>query len=234
MEGAGDARREWGDDRQGHRRENPHAQDQGLAGGGAPRAAQAGCPAREPCRSRESLLTLTPAGRSIYEELAPRALDFMDRLFEVVALPDRPAFDRAMKQLTRRSAELVAQGEPDKGENRPARLKRRDRTVLQGGHVKLYTYFRSSAAYRVRIALNLKGLVADQARSTCRRRAAQQEAAISRRQSSDAGAGAQARFGRCAHSVACHHGIPRRGSSRSPRCCRVPRWNAQRCAPWRR
>jgi maleylpyruvate isomerase len=27
--------------------------------------------------------------------------------------------------------------------------------------VKLYTYFRSSAAYRVRIALNLKGLVAD-------------------------------------------------------------------------
>jgi maleylpyruvate isomerase len=28
----------------------------------------------------------------------------------------------------------------------------------QGGRVKLYTYFRSSAAYRVRIALNLKGL----------------------------------------------------------------------------
>src|SRR5215475_2900307 len=30
--------------------------------------------------------------------------------------------------------------------------------VRQGGHVQLYTYFRSSAAYRVRIALNLKGL----------------------------------------------------------------------------
>jgi maleylpyruvate isomerase len=30
--------------------------------------------------------------------------------------------------------------------------------ALQGGDVKLYTYFRSSAAYRVRIALNLKGL----------------------------------------------------------------------------
>src|SRR6516225_7804260 len=28
----------------------------------------------------------------------------------------------------------------------------------QGGHVQLYTFFRSSAAYRVRIALNLKGL----------------------------------------------------------------------------
>jgi maleylacetoacetate isomerase len=29
---------------------------------------------------------------------------------------------------------------------------------MQGGHVKLYDYFRSSAAYRTRIALNLKGL----------------------------------------------------------------------------
>jgi DNA-binding MarR family transcriptional regulator len=60
---------------------------------------------------RESLLTLTPAGRSVYEELAPSALAFMERLFEVVAPADRPAFDRAMTLLTRRSAELVAQGE---------------------------------------------------------------------------------------------------------------------------
>jgi DNA-binding MarR family transcriptional regulator len=63
---------------------------------------------------RESFLTLTSAGRSVYEELAPNALDFMDRLFEVVAPADRPAFDRAMKKLTQRSAELVAQGGPDK------------------------------------------------------------------------------------------------------------------------
>ena len=63
---------------------------------------------------RESFLTLTPSGRSVYEELAPDALDFMGRLFEVVAPADRPAFDRAMAELTRRSAELVAQGEPGK------------------------------------------------------------------------------------------------------------------------
>jgi DNA-binding MarR family transcriptional regulator len=63
---------------------------------------------------RESFLTLTPSGRSVYEELAPHALDFMDRLFEVVAPADRPAFDRAMQELTRRSAELVAQGEAGK------------------------------------------------------------------------------------------------------------------------
>ena len=63
---------------------------------------------------RESFLSLTPAGRAIYEELAPSALEFMNRLGEVVAPADRPAFDRAMKQLTRRSAELVAEVESGK------------------------------------------------------------------------------------------------------------------------
>ena len=56
---------------------------------------------------RESFLSLTPAGREVYEELAPTAHAFMDRLAEVVAPADRPAFDRAMNQLTKRSAELV-------------------------------------------------------------------------------------------------------------------------------
>src|SRR5262245_45931258 len=58
---------------------------------------------------REAFLSLTPAGRAIYEELAPRALEFMDRLAEVVPQGDRAAFDRAMKQLTKRSTELVAE-----------------------------------------------------------------------------------------------------------------------------
>ena len=62
---------------------------------------------------RESFLSLTPAGREVYEELAPTAHAFMDRLAEVVAPADRPAFDRAMKQLTQRSAELVAEIESD-------------------------------------------------------------------------------------------------------------------------
>jgi DNA-binding MarR family transcriptional regulator len=60
---------------------------------------------------RESFFTLTPPGRSVYEELAPRALDFVERLLQVVAVSDRDAFDRAMAELTRRSAELV--GEPE-------------------------------------------------------------------------------------------------------------------------
>jgi DNA-binding MarR family transcriptional regulator len=58
---------------------------------------------------REAFLSLTPAGRAIYEELAPRALEFTDRLSEVVAPGDRAAFDRAVRQLTARSAELVSE-----------------------------------------------------------------------------------------------------------------------------
>ena len=61
---------------------------------------------------REAFLALTPAGRLVYEELAPSALAFMNRLFEVVAPADRPAFDRAVQELSRRSAELIAQRSP--------------------------------------------------------------------------------------------------------------------------
>src|SRR5262249_22707817 len=61
---------------------------------------------------REAFLSLTPAGRAVYEELAPRALEFTERLSEVVAMADRAAFDRAVAQLTERSAELVADPAP--------------------------------------------------------------------------------------------------------------------------
>jgi DNA-binding MarR family transcriptional regulator len=63
---------------------------------------------------REAFLSLTPSGRAIYQELAPRALDFTLRLCEVVAPADRAAFDRAMKQLSERSAKLVAEMEGEK------------------------------------------------------------------------------------------------------------------------
>jgi DNA-binding MarR family transcriptional regulator len=58
---------------------------------------------------REAFLSLTPAGRAVYEELAPRARAFTDRLAEAVSVADRAAFDRAMAQLTERSAKLVAE-----------------------------------------------------------------------------------------------------------------------------
>jgi DNA-binding MarR family transcriptional regulator len=61
---------------------------------------------------REAFLSLTTSGRAVYEELAPRALEFTHRLSEVVTPADRHAFDRAMKQLSERSATLVAESEP--------------------------------------------------------------------------------------------------------------------------
>ncbi|MCC6777495.1 MAG: MarR family transcriptional regulator [Hyphomicrobiales bacterium] len=66
---------------------------------------------------RESFLSLTLAGRAIYDELVPRALEFMDRLSEVVPAADRAAFDRAMTELTKRSAQLVAETERDTGDD---------------------------------------------------------------------------------------------------------------------
>jgi DNA-binding MarR family transcriptional regulator len=56
---------------------------------------------------RESFLSLTAAGRAIYEELAPGALEFARRLAEVVDPQDRVAFERAMQRLTDRSGALV-------------------------------------------------------------------------------------------------------------------------------
>lgn len=58
---------------------------------------------------RESLLSLTAAGRVIYDDLAPSALEFARRLMDVVEPADRAGFDRALKQLSERSAALVAE-----------------------------------------------------------------------------------------------------------------------------
>ena len=66
---------------------------------------------------REAFLSLTPAGRAVYEELAPRALEFTARLSEAVLSPtDHLAFDRVIKQLTERSAELVRDQVSDVGD----------------------------------------------------------------------------------------------------------------------
>ena len=57
---------------------------------------------------REAFLSLTPAGRDIYNDLAPMALDFAHQLLETVDPADRAALGRALKKLTARSAELTA------------------------------------------------------------------------------------------------------------------------------
>ena len=58
---------------------------------------------------REAFLSLTPAGRAIYDDLAPGALDFARRLFETVDPDDRAAFERAVARLTEQSRILIAE-----------------------------------------------------------------------------------------------------------------------------
>jgi DNA-binding MarR family transcriptional regulator len=57
---------------------------------------------------REAFLSLTPAGRDIYSEFAPIALDFANQLLSSVDAADRAAFDRALAKLIERSAQLTA------------------------------------------------------------------------------------------------------------------------------
>jgi len=58
---------------------------------------------------RESFLSLTQAGRAIYEDLAPGALSFAARLAQAVDPADRPAFERAVEKLTEVSRGLAAE-----------------------------------------------------------------------------------------------------------------------------
>jgi DNA-binding MarR family transcriptional regulator len=64
---------------------------------------------------RESYLTLTPAGRAMYEDLAPIALDFTARLSAVIDPTDKAAFDRAVDRLIEQSARLAAEVAKTKG-----------------------------------------------------------------------------------------------------------------------
>jgi DNA-binding MarR family transcriptional regulator len=66
---------------------------------------------------RESLLSLTPAGRAIYVDLAPSALAFARALLDTVDPADRAAFERVLTLLTERSAKLAA----ETAGNRPAK-----------------------------------------------------------------------------------------------------------------
>ena len=67
--------------------------------------------ARRPNRAdlREAFLVLTPAGRAMYDDLAPIALDFASRLSEAVDTADRAAFERAIDRLIERSAKIGAE-----------------------------------------------------------------------------------------------------------------------------
>jgi DNA-binding MarR family transcriptional regulator len=56
---------------------------------------------------REAFLSLTPAGRAIYQEVAPIALEFVARLADDLSAADLAAFERILTQLIERAAVLA-------------------------------------------------------------------------------------------------------------------------------
>ena len=58
---------------------------------------------------REAFLSLTAAGRTVYDELTPVVLNFSRELQQTIDAADRAALDRALKKLTERSAQLTAE-----------------------------------------------------------------------------------------------------------------------------
>lgn len=59
---------------------------------------------------REALLSLTPTGRRIYQDLVPAALNFSRALLESLDPAERAVFDRALQKLTERSRALAHNG----------------------------------------------------------------------------------------------------------------------------
>jgi DNA-binding MarR family transcriptional regulator len=57
---------------------------------------------------RESFLSLTPAGREIYSELAPGAIEFARQLMESIDPADRAAFCRALGRLKEHSQRIAS------------------------------------------------------------------------------------------------------------------------------
>ena len=58
---------------------------------------------------REAFLSLTPAGREIYNEAAPMAINFARQLEDVIDPADRAPLLRALSKLTERAAKLTAE-----------------------------------------------------------------------------------------------------------------------------
>ena len=98
------------DDRQGHRRAQPHAQDQGLARRRQPRTSRPSPADREhPRHAPKSFLQLTEKGMDAYRKLVPEAHRFIEALIAPIDPAEKQVFNRVLKQLVQRATELSAE-----------------------------------------------------------------------------------------------------------------------------
>ena len=128
-----------------------------------------------------------------------------------------PVIHLAREALQRRSMDARVEPAHDSGAEPP---------------MKFFSFWRSLASFRVRIALNLKGLPAEIVLRRYRRRRASRRR-LPQDQSADGAAGAGARRRHHAVPVARHPRISRRDPSRARRCCHPIRAAAPGCARWR-
>lgn len=68
---------------------------------------------------REAFLSLTPAGRDIYNDLAPSALEFARQLLDTIAPDDRAAFSRVVSKLSERAEQIARNIAKEIGGDRP-------------------------------------------------------------------------------------------------------------------
>ena len=156
---------------------------------------------------REVFLSLTPAGRAIYEDLAPGAVDFARRLSK-----------RSRRPTARRSSARSPGLPSNRGFSPPSSATGRDvaqRRCPSGDDVKLYSFFRSSAAYRARIALNLKGLPYETVSVHLTKDGGQQHSPEFHAVNPQMRVPALGSPGGDAAAIARHHRVSRRGLSRS-------------------
>jgi len=73
---------------------------------------------------RESFLSLTPAGRAIYLELAPSALAFARRLVDRIEPAEHAAFERVLTRIIERSTTLAAEPPTKAARKRTTRNRR--------------------------------------------------------------------------------------------------------------
>ena len=199
--------RERGDDRQGGGRADAHAQDQGLARGGAARGAQVSHPTGQPRRSA-GIVPVADAGRARgVRGTGPERACIHGSTRRSgggrgpsCLRPRHEAVDQTLGRTRRRSGSRQdSRFTAPPSDRHPARRRR--------AALHLFSLLRGlSGSHRAQPQGPHLRHDPDPPAEAGRD---EQEARVSRDQSADARAGVKARFRRGAHSIACHHRISR-------------------------
>lgn len=80
-----------------------NSQDQGVESGSGPFEAWLDLRTVSPVDMRQAQLRLSPSGKEIYDQIAPLALEYFERLQEGLDPQDRAALERGIKRIAERT-----------------------------------------------------------------------------------------------------------------------------------